>query len=52
MELPTFQKTEQDETPLALDLRLSEGDRLSEPDGIRATKKLIETIRTEYSAAK
>jgi sugar phosphate isomerase/epimerase len=29
-----------------------EGDRLSEPDGIRATKKLIETIRDEYSAAK
>jgi L-ribulose-5-phosphate 3-epimerase len=29
-----------------------EGSRLSEPEGIRATKKLIETIRTEFSAKK
>ena len=27
-----------------------EGSRLSEPDGIRATKKLIETVRAEFAA--
>lgn len=27
-----------------------EGGRLSEPDGIRATKKLIETVRAEFAA--
>jgi hypothetical protein len=29
-----------------------EGDKLSEPEGIRATKRLLETIRTELSAEK
>jgi hypothetical protein len=28
-----------------------EGDRLSETEGIVATKKLLETIRAEYAAA-
>jgi hypothetical protein len=26
-----------------------EGDRLSEPDGVRATKKLLERVRDELS---